>query len=67
MRNDVVWRKSAYSGAGTGQGSDECVEIADFIPGGVPVRDSKSSAGPALRFPDAAWARFVSELDGYAG
>jgi hypothetical protein len=52
------WRKSSYSG---GQGGD-CIEIADGLPGVVPVRDSKNPHGPALLFPPAAWTSFVSAV-----
>jgi hypothetical protein len=50
------WRKSSYSG----QAGGECVEVADGVPGVVPVRDSKDPQGPALLFPPEAWADFVS-------
>lgn len=53
----VEWRKSSYSGA---QGN--CVEVADGLPGLVPVRDSKDPEGPVLVFTDASWASFVSAL-----
>jgi hypothetical protein len=49
------WRKSSYSGAAGG----ECVEVADGVPGVVPVRDSKDPQGPALLFPPEAWASFI--------
>ncbi len=58
-----TWRKSSYSGAGGGTGTDDCLEVADHIPGLVPVRDSKNPHGPALVFPTPAWAAFVA----YAG
>jgi hypothetical protein len=51
---EPMWRVSSYSG---GQGN--CVEIADGVPGVVPVRDSKRPAGPVLAFSHAAWAAFV--------
>ncbi|MCJ1680773.1 DUF397 domain-containing protein [Streptomyces sp. APSN-46.1] len=53
----ATWRVSSYSG---GQG--ECVEVADNIPGVVPVRDSKQPAGPVVGFGAQAWQRFVSQL-----
>lgn len=37
----ALWRKSSYS---NGSGGD-CVEVADGVPGVVPVRDSKRAAG----------------------
>ncbi|WP_405730086.1 DUF397 domain-containing protein [Streptomyces sp. NBC_01537] len=50
------WRKSSYS---DGEGGS-CVEVADGIPGIVPVRDSKEPQGPALVFPVASWTAFVA-------
>ena len=38
----AAWRKSSYSGGGGG----ECIEIADNVPGVIPVRDSKNPEGP---------------------
>ncbi|MFJ2201514.1 DUF397 domain-containing protein [Streptomyces violaceusniger] len=52
------WRKSSYS---NGQGA-ECVEVADGIPGFVPVRDSKNPSGPALVFSAEDWTSFVSAV-----
>ncbi|WP_016908470.1 DUF397 domain-containing protein [Streptomyces xiaopingdaonensis] len=40
----TTWRKSSYSNAEGGA----CVEVAPGIPGVVPVRDSKVTAGPVL-------------------
>jgi hypothetical protein len=54
----IAWRKSSYSNADGG----ECVEVANHIPGAIPVRDSKSPEGPVLVFPDRAWALFVASL-----
>lgn len=54
----AAWRKSSYS---DGQGAD-CVEVADNLPGIIPVRDSKTPEGPALVFPTRAWALFVESL-----
>jgi hypothetical protein len=53
------WRKSSYSG---GSGANNCVEVADNIPGVVPVRDSKDPHGPALLFPAQAWAAFIEDV-----
>ncbi|WP_328427011.1 DUF397 domain-containing protein [Streptomyces sp. NBC_00443] len=56
----VRWRKSSYS---NGDGGN-CVEIAEGLPGIVPVRDSKTAEdeGPALVFPLSAWTAFVTEI-----
>jgi hypothetical protein len=53
--SSAQWRKSTYSG---GEGGD-CVEVADGLPGIVPVRDSKALEGPALVFPVDSWIAFV--------
>ncbi|MFD7224128.1 DUF397 domain-containing protein [Streptomyces sp. NPDC059892] len=52
------WEKSSYS---SGLGG-ECVEFArNLSPSGiVPVRDSKSPAGPVLLLTPAAWSDFVA-------
>ncbi|MCX5213725.1 Scr1 family TA system antitoxin-like transcriptional regulator [Kitasatospora sp. NBC_00240] len=50
------WRKASYSDSESGQ----CVEVADNIPGVVPVRDSKDPQGPALLFRTDAWQSFVT-------
>ncbi|NJP43378.1 DUF397 domain-containing protein [Actinacidiphila epipremni] len=52
------WRKSSYSDEHAGS----CVEVVDTHPAGVPVRDSKDPHGPALVFPDTAWAAFVTAV-----
>ncbi|MFF7747855.1 DUF397 domain-containing protein, partial [Streptomyces sp. NPDC007971] len=51
-------RKSSYSNGDGGH----CVEVADDIPGLVPVRDSKVSGGPVLVLGAHAWAPFVAAL-----
>lgn len=56
--NAAVWRKSTYSNGDGG----ECVEVADGIPGIVPVRDSKDPHGPALLFTHDAWRTFITDL-----
>ncbi|MFF5282123.1 DUF397 domain-containing protein [Streptomyces sp. 62] len=54
----AVWRKSSYSNGDGG----ECVEVADNVPGLVPVRDSKRPDGPVLLLPAAVWAPFVEAV-----
>jgi hypothetical protein len=55
----LAWRKSSYSG---GNGGD-CIEVAPgFLPGAVPVRDSKDPQGPALTFSAPAWESFVAAV-----
>ncbi len=55
---NLAWRKSSYSG---GDGGD-CLEVADGVPGAVPVRDSKNPTGPALAFEAVAWSSFVDAV-----
>lgn len=52
------WRKSSHSD-GTG---GSCVEVADGLPGAVPVRDSKTPDAAALVFPTPAWTAFVASV-----
>ncbi|MEU9750155.1 DUF397 domain-containing protein [Streptomyces niveus] len=52
------WRKSSYSD-GTG---GSCVEVADGLPGVVPVRDSKIPDAAALVFTAPAWSAFVASV-----
>ncbi|MFF3360593.1 DUF397 domain-containing protein [Streptomyces misionensis] len=59
--SNARWRKSTYSG---GSGGEACVEVADGVPGVVPVRDSKLAAGPVLLIGPVAWARFVGSVTG---
>ncbi|SFJ82486.1 DUF397 domain-containing protein [Streptomyces pini] len=54
------WRKSSYSNLNGG----DCVEVADNLPGTVPVRDSKTPHGPALAFGPDAWASFLTAVKG---
>lgn len=56
--SDALWFKSSYS---NGDGGN-CLEVADNIPGLVPVRDSKVPHGPALILTTAVWAPFVASL-----
>ncbi len=57
---DPQWFKSSYSSNG-----GQCIEVAANLVatrGTVPVRDSKDPSGPALAFPAAAFAAFVSAI-----
>ncbi|MBD3005236.1 MULTISPECIES: DUF397 domain-containing protein [unclassified Streptomyces] len=54
----LAWRKSSYSNNDGGI----CVEVADNLPGIVPVRDSKDPDGPVLIFPNASWSAFIATL-----
>ncbi|EXU63130.1 regulatory protein [Streptomyces sp. PRh5] len=54
----AAWRKSSYSNNDGGN----CVEIADNLPGLVPVRDSKNPDGPTLIFAAGSWATFIASL-----
>ncbi|MGW6023059.1 DUF397 domain-containing protein [Streptomyces sp. NPDC055099] len=57
--SDMRWRKSSYS---SGDEADNCVEVAEGVPGVVPVRDSKNPQGPALLIRAEAWAAFVGNV-----
>ncbi|MFH9422792.1 DUF397 domain-containing protein [Streptomyces sp. NPDC017529] len=54
----VHWRKSSYSNTNGGS----CVEVADDLPGIVPVRDSKTPHGPIVTFPATSWTAFIASL-----
>lgn len=55
----VRWRKSSYSNMDGG----DCVEVAEGVAGGVPVRDSKNP-GPVVVVPKGAWRVFVRQVRG---
>ncbi|MFE5676541.1 DUF397 domain-containing protein [Streptomyces erythrochromogenes] len=55
---NIRWRKSTYSNAANG----DCLEVADHIPGVVPVRDSKAPAGPVILVGNTAWSAFVRHV-----
>lgn len=57
---NTCWRKSSHSG---GSGGESCLEVADGVPGVVPVRDSKVAGGPVLVVGAAAWAEFIGTVD----
>ncbi|QOV38453.1 DUF397 domain-containing protein [Streptomyces ferrugineus] len=57
--NNASWRKSTYSDGNGGN----CVEVADEVPGIIPVRDSKlASDSPVLLIPAPAWTEFIGTL-----
>ncbi|MEU7990325.1 DUF397 domain-containing protein [Streptosporangium canum] len=51
------WRESSLSGSG-----NNCVEVADNLPGVVAVRDSKDPHGPALVFAPDDWRAFTGAV-----
>ncbi|MEO3750691.1 DUF397 domain-containing protein [Streptomyces sp. B6B3] len=60
-KNEVgtaAWRTSSHSNGNGGN----CVEVADGVPGLVPVRDSKDRAGSILLIRDSAWSPFLNFL-----
>ncbi|MFE4799154.1 DUF397 domain-containing protein [Streptomyces sp. NPDC056708] len=52
------WRTSSYSNGDGG----ECVEVADNVPGFVPVRDTKLTDSPVLPLRTASWTAFVQNI-----
>lgn len=54
----ATWRKSSYSNSSGGN----CLEVADGLPGLVPVRDSKRPDDPALIVHAAAWTPFIESV-----
>lgn len=56
--NGAAWRRSTYSNA---QGGD-CVEVADGVPGAVPVRDSKDVRRGCLTVPLSSWTALTAAL-----
>lgn len=56
--SNIAWRKSSYSNGDGGS----CVEVAEGVPGAVPVRDSKVRDGDVLVVPAEGWSAFVSAV-----
>ncbi|KOV67945.1 DUF397 domain-containing protein [Streptomyces sp. MMG1121] len=52
------WHKSSYSDGNGGN----CVEVADGVPGVVPVRDSKVPDGAVLLIGPDSWTAFVGQV-----
>jgi hypothetical protein len=61
MRNTELppnrWRKSTHS-----QSGGKCIEVADAVPGALPVRDSKDPEGPALTFTPNSFTAFIKSV-----
>ncbi|SCF56756.1 DUF397 domain-containing protein [Streptomyces sp. Ncost-T10-10d] len=56
--SSAAWRTSSYSNGDGGS----CVEVADNVPGFVPVRDSKLADSPVLALRTTSWAAFVQSI-----
>jgi hypothetical protein len=56
--NNLNWRKSSYSGGGSGT---DCVEVADAT-SVVWVRDTANRDGGTLAFTASAWGTFLAKL-----
>jgi hypothetical protein len=54
--DNVIWRKSSYSGSNGGA----CVEVAVLPEDSRAVRDSKDPGGPKLRFSREEWRAFTT-------
>lgn len=52
------WRKSSY----TGNGGNNCVEVARNLRYAVAVRDSKNPDGPKLIVAPADWRTFTASI-----
>ncbi|WP_125263385.1 DUF397 domain-containing protein [Streptomyces alboflavus] len=61
--SNAQWHKSSYS---SGDGGEDCVEVAAGLPGVVPVRDSKAKpdGGPVVLIGAPAWTTFLTAVCG---
>lgn len=57
MIDEVVWRKSSYSGP-----HDNCVTVSTLAAGARAVKDSKDPARGVIVFARGEWSAFVSAL-----
>lgn len=57
MTDKLTWFKSTYS-----SGNGACIECARIPDGGMAVRDSKHTAGPALAIPRESWHQFLANV-----
>ncbi|UCM87855.1 DUF397 domain-containing protein [Streptomyces marincola] len=55
----AVWRRSSHSNTNGGN----CLEVADGVPGVVPVRDSKAPVR-VIAISASAWRAFVAGVGG---
>lgn len=51
------WRTSTRT-----NGGGACVEVADNLPDGVAVRDTKDRGGPVITFSPSVWKAFVGAV-----
>ena len=56
--DNLVWRKSTYSGSNGGN----CVEVAMLPEDNRAVRDSKDPHGPNLTFSREEWRAFTTSI-----
>lgn len=59
MDRETVARKGRWRKSRRSEGTGNCVEVADNLPGVAGVRDSKDPSGPVLVFGRQSFGRFV--------
>lgn len=57
MVQDLMWRKSSFSGS---REDDDCVEVAPLPDGGVALRDSKHPEAGHLTFTRSEMAAWIA-------